>query len=75
MELKTAIDELVISASEAFHLANEGRVARGYMILLAGLDEARESSGNETNHVPELWLDVITQYQGQFPREWYRDFR
>lgn len=75
MELDGSLDELALILSEAYHLAHEGRVARGYMVLLAGFDQARHSRAEEAERLVELWRRVLVQFQEQFPRDWYRELR
>jgi hypothetical protein len=73
MERDGSLDELALTLSEAYYLARQGRVARGYLILLAGFDEARQSRAEGAERLVELWRRVLAQFQEQFPREWYRE--
>lgn len=71
MEFKESLDELALAVAEAFRSAREGRVAHGYLILLAGLEQARRSSAEGDRRLVELWHRVMTRFREQFPREWY----
>lgn len=62
---------LVLVISEAFAVAAQGRVPRGYMLLRDGLFQARRSDAPYAKEFAILWQRSLERYKEEFPSEWF----
>lgn len=68
---KEQLDAFVLTISEAFGYAAEGRVPRGYLLLRDGLRAAQESASEWTPELEALWQAGLQQFKARFPTDWY----
>jgi hypothetical protein len=64
-------DELAFSVVEAFGVAREGRVPRGYLILSEGARAARALPAECADRVARVWELALERFKREFPRAWY----
>jgi hypothetical protein len=68
---KEQLDAFVLTISEAFGCAAEGRVPRGYLLLRDGLCTAQESATEWTPELTALWQAGLQRFKTRFPADWY----